>query len=139
MNADTDGSEHFCPCSIPTSIWGDENREISELSDKRNPERERASVGPRTQRTQGTRRTPPKQMARQLARHLRVERPDYDYLKQVFRCLRAELEVEIPRVPKRLPYVPSEEQIRRYYQAVWESRNFGDMVLIKTCCTPECE
>ncbi len=77
-------------------------------------------------------RTPPKQKARELARHLRGERPDYDYLKQVFRHLRAELEVEIPRVPRRLPHVPSEDEIRRYYQAVWRARNFGDMVLIKT-------
>ncbi len=77
-------------------------------------------------------RTPPKQKARELARHLRGERPDYAYLKQVFRHLRAELEVEIPRAPKRLPHVPSEEELRRYYQAVWQARNFGDMVLIKT-------
>lgn len=77
-------------------------------------------------------RTPPKQKARELARYLRGERPDYAYLKQVFRHLRDELEVEIPRAPKRLPHVPSEEELRRYYQAVWQARNFGDMVLIKT-------
>ncbi len=77
-------------------------------------------------------RTPPKQKARELGRHLRGERPDYAYLKQVFRHLRAELEVEIPRAPKRLPHVPSEEEMRRYYQTVWQARNFGDMVLIKT-------
>ncbi len=77
-------------------------------------------------------RTPPKQKARELARHLRGERPDYAYLKQVFRHLRDELEVEIPRAPKRLPHVPSEEELRRYYQAVWQARHVGDMVLIKT-------
>jgi len=77
-------------------------------------------------------RTPPKQKARELARHLRGERPDYAYLKQVFRHLRDELEVEIPRAPKRLPHVPSEEELRRYYQVVWQARNFGDMALIKT-------
>lgn len=79
-----------------------------------------------------TPRTPPKQKAHELARHLRGERPDYDYLKQVFRHLRTELEVAIPRAPKRLPYVPSEDEIRRYYETVWRARNFGDMVLIKT-------
>jgi len=77
-------------------------------------------------------RTPPKQKARELARHLRGERPDYAYLKQVFRHLRDELEVEIPREPKRLSHVPSEEELRRYYQTVWQARNFSDMVLIKT-------
>jgi integrase/recombinase XerD len=33
----------------------------------------------------------------------------------VFRALRAELGVEVDRAPKKLPYVPSEEEIRRYY------------------------
>jgi len=77
-------------------------------------------------------RTPARKKARELARHLRGEHPDYVYLKQVFRHLREELDVEIPREPKRLPHVPSEEEMRRYYQVVWQTRNFGDMVLIKT-------
>jgi len=76
-------------------------------------------------------RTPARKKAQQLARHLRGEHPDYVYLKQVFRHLREELEIEIPREPKRLPHVPSEEEMRRYYQVVWQTRNFGDMVLIK--------
>ena len=78
------------------------------------------------------RRTPPKRKARQLAKHLRDERPDYAYLKAVFRALRDELGVDVQRQPKTLPYVPSEEEIRRYYQAVWQARRGGDMVLIKT-------
>ncbi len=77
-------------------------------------------------------RTPARKKAQQLARHLRGERPDYVYLKQVFRHLREELEIEIPRVPKRLPHVPTEEEMHRYYEVVWQTRNFGDMVLIKT-------
>ncbi len=77
-------------------------------------------------------RTPARTKARQLARQLRGEDPDDRYLKQVFRYLREEL--AIPRVqgPQRLPHVPSEEELRRYYQAVWQARNVGDMVLIKT-------
>jgi integrase/recombinase XerD len=31
-----------------------------------------------------------------------------------------------------LPYVPTEEEIRRYYQTVWQTRKLGDLVLIKT-------
>ncbi len=77
-------------------------------------------------------RTPAKRKARELAKHLRGERPDYSYLKQVFRYLREELECEPQREPKTLPYVPSEEEIRRYYKAVWEARRTGDVVLIKT-------
>ncbi len=77
-------------------------------------------------------RTPARTKARQLAKHLRTERPDYDYLKQVFRHLRTELGIEIPRGPKRLPYVPTEEEIRRYYEVVWKARRTGDVIMIKT-------
>jgi integrase/recombinase XerD len=77
-------------------------------------------------------RTPAKRKARQLAKHLRGERPDYAYLKEVFRHLRAELDVEVARQPKKLPYVPTEAEIRRYYDTVWTARRTGDIVLIKT-------
>ena len=40
----------------------------------------------------------------------------YAYLKEIFRQLRAELGIVVPRTPKRLPYVPSEDEIRRYYE-----------------------
>ncbi len=78
------------------------------------------------------RRTSPKKKAKELARYLRAERPDYPYLKSVFRALREELEVPVPRKEQRLPEVPNEEEIRCFYQAVWNCRKFADMVLIKT-------
>jgi integrase len=77
-------------------------------------------------------RTPPKRKARQLAKHLRSEHPDYTYLKAVFRHLRDELDIEVQREPKRLPYVPTEAEIRRYYEVVWTGRRGQDIVLIKT-------
>lgn len=80
----------------------------------------------------GPKRTPPKRKARELAKHLRSERPDYAYLKAVFRHLRTELAVEVQHEPKRLPYVPNEQEIRRYYETVWSARRGGDIVLIKT-------
>lgn len=77
-------------------------------------------------------RTPPKKKAKELAKYLRAEKPDYPYLKSVFRALRVELEVEIPKSGHRLPGVPTEEELRRFYQTVWQARNFADMILIKT-------
>src|SRR5947209_6557375 len=79
-----------------------------------------------------TERTSPKKKAKELAKYLRAERPDYPYLKSVFRALREELEVPVPQREVRLPEVPTEDEIRRFYQAVWNCRNFADMVLIKT-------
>jgi integrase/recombinase XerD len=38
----------------------------------------------------------------------------------------------VQRSPKRLPYVPTEAEIRAFYQAVWTARRVGDVVLIKT-------
>jgi integrase/recombinase XerD len=90
------------------------------------------SETPTTARVPTPTRTPARKKARELARRLRGERPDYAYLKQVFRHLREELAIAIPQEPKRLPHVPSEAELRRYYQTVWQARNFGDMVLIKT-------
>jgi integrase/recombinase XerD len=76
-------------------------------------------------------RTPAKRKARELAKYLRGERPDYLYLKEVFQQLRVELGVEVQRAPKKLPYVPTEEEIRRYYETVWTARRSGDIMLIK--------
>jgi integrase/recombinase XerD len=42
------------------------------------------------------------------------------------------LEIEIPKTSKKLPYVPTEEELKRYYNVVWKSKNFQDMMIIKT-------
>lgn len=75
--------------------------------------------------------TPVRQKAKQLAKLLRKEKPNYDYLRELFRHLRKELHVEVTRMPKKLPYVPKEEEIHKYYNAVWQSRNMQHVVLIK--------
>jgi integrase/recombinase XerD len=85
-----------------------------------------------TDTQQSIRRTPAKRKARQLAKHLRAERPDYAYLKQVFRHLRDELGIEVERAPKKLPHVPTEHEIRAFYEAVWIARRGQDVVMIKT-------
>src|SRR6266704_706043 len=77
-------------------------------------------------------RTPARAKAKELAKFLRCERPDYAYLKSVFRELRKELEIPVPKAKRSLPDVPTEEEIRIFYQQVWQARKFSDMVLIKT-------
>lgn len=77
-------------------------------------------------------RTPVRQKAKLLAKSLRQENPDYDYLRQLFRHLRTELGIEIIHKDKKLPYVPTEEEICKYYEAVWKSRNMKHVLMIKT-------
>ncbi len=77
-------------------------------------------------------RIPARKKAKELAKYLRSERPDYNYLKTLFKHLRQELEVEVSSSEKKLPCVPTEEELRRYYEAVWKARNVQDMVIIKT-------
>ena len=54
-----------------------------------------------------TDRTPPKKKAKELAKYFRAERADYSYLKSVFRALRQELEISVPREPQRLAASPN--------------------------------
>lgn len=77
-------------------------------------------------------RTPAKEKAKEIGKLLRGEHPDYNYLKSIFRHLRTELEIEVTHKEKKLPLVPTEEELQKYYQAVWKTRNVQDMVIIKT-------
>lgn len=77
-------------------------------------------------------RTSPRKKAKQLAKYLRDERPDYQYLKAVFRHLRTELAVPVETNAKKLPEIPSEDELQRYYQAVWKGGNSQDLLIIKT-------
>lgn len=77
-------------------------------------------------------RTPVKQKAKQFAKLLKKERPDYTYMRELFRHLRQELDISAIKIEKKLPYVPTEEEIRRYYDIVWKSRNLQNMMIVKT-------
>ena len=76
-------------------------------------------------------RTAPNKKAKEIAKYIRKERPDYNYLKSLFKYLREELEIEVPRNARKLPYVPTEDEIKNYYKVVWNSKNFQDMLIIK--------
>jgi integrase/recombinase XerD len=80
-----------------------------------------------------TNRTSVKEKAKQLIKLLKPENPDYNYLREVFRQVRKELDIQInTAAPKKLPQVPTEEEIAKYYEAVWKSRNMQHVVMIKT-------
>ena len=77
-------------------------------------------------------RTPTKEKAKQIIKLLRHESPDYAYLREVFRHVRQELDVKVVKKAHHLPYVPTEEEIKKYYDAVWKSRNMKNMMIVKT-------
>jgi integrase/recombinase XerD len=77
-------------------------------------------------------RTNPQKKAKELAKLLRNERPDYHYLKAVFKHLRAELNVPVLTQSKSLPEIPTEDELKRYYEMVWAEQNTQDLLIIKT-------
>jgi len=77
------------------------------------------------------RRTSTKKKAKELAKYLTKDRPDYPYLKRLFKDLRKELDITITKTPRKLPYVPTEEEVKHYYEVVWNAKNFQDMLIIK--------
>ena len=79
-----------------------------------------------------TTRTPVREKAKQFAKLLLKENPDYNYLRELFRHLRQELEITPGRKEQRLPYVPTQEEVIKFYKVVWESKNMNDVLVIKT-------
>lgn len=76
-------------------------------------------------------RTSPRKKALQIAKYFRHEHPDYNYIRAVFRHLRSELNVAVQVAPKKLPYVPTETEIKKYYEVVWQTKNIQHMIIIK--------
>ena len=78
-------------------------------------------------------RTPVREKAKYFCKHLKKENPDYNYLRELFRHIRKNLNVEVESGKERkLPYVPTEEEINKFYDTVWKSRNMKHVVMIKT-------
>lgn len=73
---------------------------------------------------------PAQRKAWQLAKYLRAERPGWS-IREVFRHLRVEL-APVTTTAKKLPFVPTEAQIRAFDEQVWRSRRGDDIVLITT-------
>jgi integrase/recombinase XerD len=77
-------------------------------------------------------RTPIEQIVKQIVKILREEHPDYHYMRTVFQHVRKKLGVVVLRKGKKLPYVPTEEEIKSLYNTVWKSRNMQNVLIVKT-------
>lgn len=77
-------------------------------------------------------RTSVEKKAKEIAKILKPECPNYFYLKDIFKIIRKELGVKVEKKSKKLPYVPNDEELKKFYKSVWDSKNFQDMIIIKT-------
>src|SRR5476651_1329303 len=77
-------------------------------------------------------RMPIAKKAKQIAKLIKDERPDYHYMRLLFQLVRKELDVVVLRKGVKLPYVPTEEEIKRFYTTVWQSRNMQHVLIVKT-------
>ena len=76
-------------------------------------------------------KTPPKEMAKKLVNQLRPQRPDYQYLKQVFQHVRAILDVTPGDKEKRLPELLTDQELTSFYDTVFRSRDRKHAIMIK--------
>ncbi len=77
-------------------------------------------------------RIPPKKMAARMARLLRRQRPDANYVKKIFEHVRAELGLRGSSFSQRkLPELLTEEELKCFYEAVWNAAHRTHMVMIK--------
>ena len=71
-------------------------------------------------------------MAITLARLLKRERPNRHYLKKVFSYVRRELDLQgAPPPSKKLPELLTDDEVRRFYRAVWNAADRTHTVMIK--------
>jgi len=72
-----------------------------------------------------------RKMSKRISKLLRSQNPNYDYIRDLFRFVRKELSIKVTTTPKRLPYVPTESEIKKFYLAIWNSNNMRYMLIIK--------
>ena len=74
----------------------------------------------------------PKKIAGQITRLLQKQRPDSIYVKKVFQYVRQNLALKRETVrSKRLPELMTEDELNRFYKAVWQTSNRSHMVMLK--------
>jgi integrase/recombinase XerD len=76
-------------------------------------------------------RTPSQKIVTKIVKILKEENPDYRYLRDIFIKVRQELKVSVTLKAKRLPYVPTEVELKKYYETVWKSQDTKHMILMK--------
>ena len=77
-------------------------------------------------------RTPVREKAKQIASLLIQEQPDYDYLRELFRHLRKELSVSVPKKENVIKKIPSQEDIEKLYDSLKSDNNSKNKIMLQT-------
>ena len=77
-------------------------------------------------------RTPVRQKAKQIASLLKDEKPNYNYLREIFRHLRKELRITIEKKEKANRVIPSEFDIKRFLNVLKNESNHKNKIIIYT-------
>ena len=72
-----------------------------------------------------------KKMSKRIAKILSEQNPNYDYIRDVFRFVRKDLNIEVTKRNTRLPYVPTEEEVQKFYEAVWSANDTKHILIVK--------
>ncbi|GGF97700.1 MULTISPECIES: tyrosine-type recombinase/integrase [Cysteiniphilum] len=72
-----------------------------------------------------------KKMAVKIAKLLKPQQPNYDYLRDVFKFVRQDLNIEVTTKTKQLPYVPTEDEIKKIYQVIWDTKDPKHILITK--------
>ena len=76
-------------------------------------------------------RQPQKDIVKKIVKIIKSEAPDYIYLRDIFRKVRENLEVEIQKKSKKLPYVPTEESLKKFYTLIKAEQNIKHIIIIR--------
>jgi integrase/recombinase XerD len=77
-------------------------------------------------------RIPPKEMAGKISKLLIKQRPDSNYIKKVFQYVREDLHLKRGKgKEKRLPELMTDDELKRFFDAVWKASNRTHMVMLK--------
>jgi len=76
-------------------------------------------------------RMPAKKMANELVKVLKHSRPDYIYLSEVFKNVRKHFDVKVERRKDKLPFVPTDVELKRFYDVVWAAKNKTHSLMVK--------
>lgn len=53
-------------------------------------------------------------------------------MRNLFQLVRKDLSVKVLRKSQKLPYVPTEEELKRFYDVVWNAKNMQNVLILKT-------